>query len=146
MSPPPSRPRIPNGYRVQDSSVSAIWESVIRPARAAGGSRTSRAGTRSQEPIRTGQSGSAGMGHPRQDGGRPPRRSLRNKPRSVSRGPRGPGAHSLLPQSDVWRVQAEAAAPGNGGGSVSSFPVPPRVPHPPGRSSPEVSTGVRQCL
>ncbi|KAJ1151848.1 hypothetical protein NDU88_004627 [Pleurodeles waltl] len=44
-----------------------------------------------------------------------PRRGSRNKPRSVSRGPRGPGVHSLLPQFDVFRrgprLRVMAAAP-----------------------------------
>ncbi|KAJ1082095.1 hypothetical protein NDU88_002265 [Pleurodeles waltl] len=105
----------------------------------------------------------AARGHPRQSGaylGRPvglgrsgahppvweapPSRGLHSEPRSVSRGPRGPGVHSLLPPSDIQYIQARATAPGNGGGAVSAFPAPPRVPHPPGQSSPKVSTGVRR--
>ncbi|KAJ1202220.1 hypothetical protein NDU88_006021 [Pleurodeles waltl] len=77
--------------------------------------------------------------------GASPRRGPRNKPRSVSRGPRGPGIHSLLPQFDTQCVQVRPAAPGNGGGAVSTLPAPPRVPHPPVRSSPKLSTGVRQA-
>ncbi|KAJ1151541.1 hypothetical protein NDU88_004321 [Pleurodeles waltl] len=72
----------------------------------------SRAGTRHHhKPIRAARSGSAGTVCPRQDDGRPPRRSLHVRSRSVSGGPGGPGAHPFLPQFDVRYVQAEAAAP-----------------------------------
>ncbi|KAJ1209362.1 hypothetical protein NDU88_004740 [Pleurodeles waltl] len=147
MAPPPPRPWTLDGCRGQVSSVCAVGEIEIRPARAAGGPRTSRTGTRRHhKPIRAARSGSAGTVCPRQDEGRPPRRSLRIRSRSVSGGPGGPGAHPFLPQFDVRHVQAEVAAPGNGGSSFSSFPIPSNVPRPPGRSSPEVSAGVRQCF
>ncbi|KAJ1157933.1 hypothetical protein NDU88_010630 [Pleurodeles waltl] len=58
-------------------------------------------------------------------------------------GPRGPGDHALLPQFNARRAQARPAPPGNGGGAVSTLPAPPRVPHPPGRSSPRMSKGVK---
>ncbi|KAJ1138294.1 hypothetical protein NDU88_004684 [Pleurodeles waltl] len=83
---------------------------------------------------------------PRQVEGRHPRRSLRIRSRSASGGPAGPGAHPFLPQFNVQHGQAEAAAPGNGSGSFSSFSISSCVPHPPGRSSPEVSADVRECF
>ncbi|KAJ1125686.1 hypothetical protein NDU88_004109 [Pleurodeles waltl] len=122
-------------------------DSLIHQAGPAGGPRSPRAAARdSQAPIWVARLGSAGMEHIGQGGGRLPRHGPRNKPRSVSRGPRGPGVHSLLPQFDAGCVQARPAAPGNGGGAISTAPAPPCVPHPPVRSSPKLSNGVRRGL
>ncbi|KAJ1151771.1 hypothetical protein NDU88_004551 [Pleurodeles waltl] len=113
MALPPLRPGSHDGRRGQVTYVCAAGEKEIRPARAAGVPRASRAGSRrTHKPIQAIRSGSGGTVRPRQDEGRPPRRSLRIRWRSVSGGPREPGAHPFLPQRGTleWRPQLRVMA------------------------------------
>ncbi|KAJ1212830.1 hypothetical protein NDU88_000474 [Pleurodeles waltl] len=96
-----------------------------------GGGRLQRRGSRSRA-IRSLQSGGLDDRQPpeterRQDGG------VR-------------ASHALLLQSSARLDRARPTAPGNGSSAASTLRAPPRVPHPPGRSSPKMCTGGRRDL
>ncbi|KAJ1153059.1 hypothetical protein NDU88_005826 [Pleurodeles waltl] len=113
---PPLRPGSHDGRRGQVTSVCAVGEKEIRPARAAGRPQASRAGTRRHhKPIRAIRLGSGGTVRPRQDEGRPPHRSLRVRWRSISGGPEEPRAPPFLTQHGTFerrpRLRVMAAVP-----------------------------------